>query len=167
MPKVTSKLQLTVPKAIADQYGICPGDELEWIPAGESIRVELMRRKAKNGIRLSPEERLELFDEGTKRLRNREQALLKGKPRPEAETSGRDGRERNFTTTIEAYHPDERMVRTAFRGMAAYRLSWLDAHLWAFAERYGLPELLSEDFEHGRRYGTVRVRNPFLNPGLG
>jgi AbrB family looped-hinge helix DNA binding protein len=34
MPKVTSKLQLTVPKAIAEQYGIRPGDELEWIPAG-------------------------------------------------------------------------------------------------------------------------------------
>jgi AbrB family looped-hinge helix DNA binding protein len=89
MPKVTSKLQLTVPKKIADQYGIRPGDELEWIPAGDSIRVELMRRKAKNGMRLSPEERLELFDEGTKRLRKREQTLLKGKPRPESETSGR------------------------------------------------------------------------------
>jgi AbrB family looped-hinge helix DNA binding protein len=37
MPKVTSKLQLTVPKAIADQYGIRPGDELQWIPAGESF----------------------------------------------------------------------------------------------------------------------------------
>jgi AbrB family looped-hinge helix DNA binding protein len=34
MPKVTSKLRLTVPKAIADQYGIRAGDELEWIPAG-------------------------------------------------------------------------------------------------------------------------------------
>ena len=31
MPKVTSKLQLTVPKKIADQYGIRSGDELEWI----------------------------------------------------------------------------------------------------------------------------------------
>jgi AbrB family looped-hinge helix DNA binding protein len=89
MPKVTSKLQLTVPKAIANQYGIRPGDELEWIPAGDSIRVELMRSKAKNGMRLSPEERLELFDEGTKRRRKREQALLKGNLRPEAETSGR------------------------------------------------------------------------------
>ena len=39
MPKVTSKLQLTVPKAIADQYGIRPGDELQWIAAGEAIRV--------------------------------------------------------------------------------------------------------------------------------
>jgi len=39
MAKVTSKLQLTVPKAIADRYGIKPGDELEWIPAGDVIRV--------------------------------------------------------------------------------------------------------------------------------
>lgn len=68
MPKVTSKLQLTVPKAIADQYGIRPGDELEWIPAGEAIRVELVRRKAKSGQELSVEERLALFDAGTKRL---------------------------------------------------------------------------------------------------
>jgi AbrB family looped-hinge helix DNA binding protein len=68
MPKVTSKLQLTVPKAIADQYGIRPGDELEWIPAGESIRVELVRGKVKDGHELTVEERLALFDEGTKRL---------------------------------------------------------------------------------------------------
>jgi AbrB family looped-hinge helix DNA binding protein len=68
MAKVTSKLQLTVPKAIADQYGIKPGDELEWVPAEESIRVELVRRRAKTGRQLTVEERLALFDEGTKRL---------------------------------------------------------------------------------------------------
>ena len=38
MSKVTSKLQLTVPKAIADKYGIRPGDELDWVAAGDSIR---------------------------------------------------------------------------------------------------------------------------------
>jgi AbrB family looped-hinge helix DNA binding protein len=105
MPKVTSKLQLTVPKKIADQYGIRPGDELEWIPAGESIRVELMRRKAKDGMRLSPEERLELFDEGTKRLRKREQAVLNGKPHPEPETSGRGW------TREELYNDDRGLPR--------------------------------------------------------
>jgi predicted nucleic acid-binding protein len=26
----------------------------------------------------------------------------------------------------------------------------------------GLEEILSEDFQHGRCYGTVRVTNPFL-----
>jgi AbrB family looped-hinge helix DNA binding protein len=68
MAKVTSKLQLTVPKAIADQYGIKPGDELEWVPAGESIRVELVRRQAKAGHELTIEERLALFDANTKWL---------------------------------------------------------------------------------------------------
>jgi AbrB family looped-hinge helix DNA binding protein len=68
MAKVTSKLQLTVPKAIADQYGIKPGDELKWVPAGESIRVELVRSKARAGHALSTEERLALFDANTKWL---------------------------------------------------------------------------------------------------
>lgn len=59
-------------------------------------------------------------------------------------------------------YPNAQIVRTAMRGMAAYGLSWFDAHLWAYAEHYGLPEIISEDFEHGRLYGGVRVRNPFL-----
>jgi predicted nucleic acid-binding protein len=29
-----------------------------------------------------------------------------------------------------------------------------------------LHEILSEDFEHGRMYGTVRIRNPFVALGL-
>ena len=65
---MTSKLQLTVPKAIADQYGIRPGDELEWIPAGESIRVELVRRKAKSGLQLTTKEKLALFDANMRRV---------------------------------------------------------------------------------------------------
>jgi hypothetical protein len=39
------------------------------------------------------------------------------------------------------------------RGAAAYGLSWFDAYLWAYAEACGIPEILSEDFEHGRHYG--------------
>ena len=34
MSKVTSKLQVTLPKTIADRYGIQPGDEIEWSAAG-------------------------------------------------------------------------------------------------------------------------------------
>jgi AbrB family looped-hinge helix DNA binding protein len=67
MAKVTSKLQLTVPKAIADQYGIKPGDELEWVPAGESIRVQL-RSKMQSERQLTTEDRLALFDANTKWL---------------------------------------------------------------------------------------------------
>jgi predicted nucleic acid-binding protein len=59
-------------------------------------------------------------------------------------------------------YPDEALLRTALRGAVAYQLSWFDAHLWAYAEHFGLPELLSEDFQHDRLYGTVRAVNPFL-----
>lgn len=59
-------------------------------------------------------------------------------------------------------YPNEALVRTALRGMAAYQLSWFDAHVWAYAEHYGLAELWSEDFQHDRLYGTVRAINPFI-----
>lgn len=58
-------------------------------------------------------------------------------------------------------YPNEAIVRTALRGAAAYQLSWFDAHLWAYAEHFGLRELLSEDFQHERMYGSVRAVNPF------
>jgi len=61
-------------------------------------------------------------------------------------------------------YPNATLVRTALQGAAAYQLSWFDAHLWAYAEHYGLEEIVSEDFEHGRLYGSVRVRNPFRRP---
>jgi predicted nucleic acid-binding protein len=53
------------------------------------------------------------------------------------------------------------MLRLALRGAAAYQLSWFDAHLWAYAEHFGLSPLYSEDFQHGRTYGTVKVIDPF------
>lgn len=69
MSKVTSKRQLTLPKAIADQYGIRPGDELEWTPAGETIRVGRAHcaRGKQHGLTL--EERIALFRESTARLK--------------------------------------------------------------------------------------------------
>ncbi len=62
-------------------------------------------------------------------------------------------------------YPNEAVLRTALRGLVAYGLSWLDANLWAYAEVYGLPEILSEDYQHGRLYGSVMVRNPFIGTG--
>jgi AbrB family looped-hinge helix DNA binding protein len=32
MSKVTSKLQITIPKALAERYGIHPGDEIDFEP---------------------------------------------------------------------------------------------------------------------------------------
>jgi AbrB family looped-hinge helix DNA binding protein len=65
--KVTSKLQVTIPRAIADQFGIRPGDEIAWKAAGDAIRIE----PAATGRTISVEERLRLFDEATARVRRR------------------------------------------------------------------------------------------------
>jgi AbrB family looped-hinge helix DNA binding protein len=62
MAKVTSKRQVTVPKAIAEQYGIRPGDEIEWLPAGDAIRVVPMSSPRPV---MDLEVRLRLFDAAT------------------------------------------------------------------------------------------------------
>jgi predicted nucleic acid-binding protein len=67
-----------------------------------------------------------------------------------------------LVTQIPVLYPDRDIVLTALRATAMYGFSWFDAHLWAYAEVHGVAEILSEDFEHGRHYGTVRVVNPFL-----
>jgi len=69
MSKVTSKLQVTIPKLVAERYGIHPGDEINWEPAGEVIRVVPPRPPSP---RLRLEERLRLFDEATERQRVRD-----------------------------------------------------------------------------------------------
>ena len=66
-------------------------------------------------------------------------------------------------TQYPVLYPTREVVLTALRGTAAYGLSWFDAHIWAYAEVHGVDEILSEDFAHGRHYGTVRAVNPFLS----
>ena len=61
-------------------------------------------------------------------------------------------------------YPNEAIMREAVRGCAAYPLTWFDAHLWPYAEHYGIPEMLTEDFQHDRLYGSVRAVNPFTGP---
>ncbi|HET8938830.1 MAG TPA: AbrB/MazE/SpoVT family DNA-binding domain-containing protein [Polyangiales bacterium] len=39
MSKVTSKLQVTIPKLIAERFGIVPGDEVEWEPGPDAVRI--------------------------------------------------------------------------------------------------------------------------------
>lgn len=66
-----------------------------------------------------------------------------------------------FLKQFTVLYPNEAILRQAMRGCAAYRLNWFDAHLWAYAEYYGLEEIFTEDLQHGRHYGSVRVVNPF------
>src|SRR5262249_30692714 len=68
-----------------------------------------------------------------------------------------------FLKQFTILYPNEAVLRQALRGCAAYQLNWFDAHLWAYAEHYGLPEILTEDFQHDRLYGAVRTVNPFLD----
>ena len=66
-----------------------------------------------------------------------------------------------FLKQFTVLYPNEAILRDAVRGCAAYQLNWFDAHLWAYAEHYGLEEILTEDFQSDRLYGTVRIVNPF------
>jgi predicted nucleic acid-binding protein len=63
---------------------------------------------------------------------------------------------------FEVLYPTEDIIQAAMDATAVYQLPWYDALMWAYADVNGLTELLSEDFQHGRLYGRVRVRNPFL-----
>lgn len=75
---------MTVPKAIADQYGIRPGDELQWVAAGDSIRVVPVRKGARVQGRLTLEQRLATFRESMRRqeLRNQKFYAENGPPDP-------------------------------------------------------------------------------------
>jgi bifunctional DNA-binding transcriptional regulator/antitoxin component of YhaV-PrlF toxin-antitoxin module len=75
--KVTSKLQVTVPRVVADRYGIRPGDEIEWEPAGDVIRVLPPRA---HGLQDLPE-RLRRFDQATARQRQRQRRAARGRAR--------------------------------------------------------------------------------------
>ena len=78
MAKVTSKYQVTVPRAIADQYSIRPGDDIDWLAAGDVIRVIPGGRQAPPQDR---ESRLRLFDQATARQRRRTPGRRARRPR--------------------------------------------------------------------------------------
>jgi AbrB family looped-hinge helix DNA binding protein len=71
MARVTSKLQVTIPKAVADRYRIEPGAEILFEPAGDTIRVVPHRRPpADLG------ERVRLFERALARQRQREKGQV-------------------------------------------------------------------------------------------
>jgi AbrB family looped-hinge helix DNA binding protein len=71
MAKVTSKFQVTLPKAIADMYKIQPGDDIDWVAAGDVIRVI---PPGGQSLAEDSEVRLRLFDQATERIRKRARA---------------------------------------------------------------------------------------------
>lgn len=67
MAKVTSKLQVTIPKVLAERTGIKPGDDIRWSQSGEGLRISPSESAPVDTRRL----RLELFDAATKRQQRR------------------------------------------------------------------------------------------------
>jgi AbrB family looped-hinge helix DNA binding protein len=72
MSKITGKFQVTLPKRLAETYGIKVGDSVEFVAAGHSIAL-LPARQAKPA--LDPAQRLRHFDRATDRQKKRDRAL--------------------------------------------------------------------------------------------
>ena len=114
---------------------------------------EILKRGFEAGsIRIAHQAVVEFFSVVTRRDRKIEPLLGETEARREVE---------ELMAHVDVLYPNDAVVRAAIRGAATYQLSWYDAHMWAYAEVFGLDELISEDFQHDRLYGTVRVVNPF------
>ena len=123
-------------------------------PEKQAVADELMRKGiAEDSIRVPHQALVEFVAATTKPLTRRGSSILS------PEDARREMEE--MLAQFEVLYPDEEVLRIAVRGAATYQLSWFDAHLWAYAERFGLETLWSEDFEHDRLYGRVRAKDPF------
>jgi bifunctional DNA-binding transcriptional regulator/antitoxin component of YhaV-PrlF toxin-antitoxin module len=76
MSRVTSKLQITIPRAIARRHAIEPGSELTFEDAGEALRL-VPAGENRGGQGADSEERLRLFDEATRRQEARDRRVLR------------------------------------------------------------------------------------------
>jgi predicted nucleic acid-binding protein len=127
----------------------------DWrFPEKQALADELLRAGIEDGSTLLPHQAIVEFVAAVTRPRDGGARLL------ELLDAHREAEE--LLTQFDVLFPDQELMRIALRGAVAYELSWFDAHLWAYAERFGLDRLYSEDFQHGRLYGTVEVVNPFL-----
>ena len=122
--------------------------------AKQRIARELLRDGMEHGtLRVSHQAIVEFFQAVTRPISRNAGAVL---PRPDALRETEE-----LLAQFEILYPTESLLRSAIRAVATYQLNWLDAHMWAYAEHYGLEEILSEDFSDGQLIGTVRIRNPF------
>ena len=122
-------------------------------PEKQRVATELLRRGiADDSIRVPHQAVVEFVAVVTRPLLGGRPLLAPAEARREAE---------EFLSQFTLLYPTEGVLRLALRATAAYSLNWFDAHLWAYAEHYGLEEILSEDFQHERLYGSVRTIDPF------
>jgi predicted nucleic acid-binding protein len=132
-------------------YRVDPRDRLK-----QQIASEVLRQGLADGSLVLPHQAVIEFVAATSRPR----ADLGGQPLLTSNDGLREAE--SLMRQFPMVYPNSEVLSSALRGVSAYGLSWFDAHLWAYAEVFGIPEILSEDFEHGRHYGSVRVNDPFL-----
>ncbi|MEX2210968.1 MAG: PIN domain-containing protein [Gaiellaceae bacterium] len=123
-------------------------------PEKQAAAIGLLRPGAAEGSLFLPHQAIVEFVSAVTKPRGTDKPLL--------ETADARREAEELLNQFDVLYPDEELLRIALRGAAAYQLEWFDAHLWAYAERFGLERLYSEDFEHGRLYGTVEIVNPFV-----
>ena len=124
------------------------------VPGKQRVARELLREGMNQEILRVPHQAVIEFVQAVTRplVRGGDGLLTRAEALREAE---------ELLAQFEILYPTESLLRTAIRAVATYQLGWFDAHLWAYAEHYGLAELWSEDFQHDRLYGSVRAVNPF------
>lgn len=126
-------------------------------PAKQRIARELLRGGIEHHMLRVPHQAIVEFVQAVTRPLGRHGSSLLARPDALREAE-------EMLAQFDVLYPTESLVRTAIRGVATYQLGWFDAHMWAYAEHYGLDEILSEDFSDGHLIGTVRIRNPFKTP---
>ena len=123
-------------------------------PAKQERASEVLRRGAEEGSLFVPHQALVEFVAVTTRRRGDSGPILE---LPEALTVIDE-----FMLAYVVLFPSEAVVRSACTGAVVHRLPWYDAHLWAYADAYGIDEILTEDTPSKPWCGTVRYTNPFL-----
>jgi len=126
----------------------------ERFPEKQAIAVRLIREGISSGELRVPHQAIFEFVAATTRL------IAKGPSLLSPDEARREAEE--LSLQLPVLFPDAAVLRLALRGWATYGFSWFDAHLWAYAEHFGMSTIYSEDFQDGRVYGTVRIVNPFL-----
>jgi len=120
----------------------------------QRIAIDLLRHGlADQSIFISYQAIVEFYAAVTRRDRNSGVSLL------DHVTATRETEK--ALAEFDVLYPTEDIIRAAMRAATDYQLPWYDALIWAYADVNGLTEIISEDFQHDRLYGSVRVVNPF------
>jgi predicted nucleic acid-binding protein len=76
----------------------------------------------------------------------------------------KDDAQQYLETTFRPLHivaPSSALISDAIGIQERYRLSWYDSLIISAAQHGGCKTLYSEDLQHGQKFDTVTVRDPF------